>query len=66
MKIENVAKTGVFEKHPCFWAKNGETCVFGLKTATKKRQYEPKIVQKSPKRAQIDMFLRVNEPKKNV
>jgi hypothetical protein len=45
-----------FEKHPCFWAKNGETCIFGLKTATKKHKYEPKIVQKSSKFAQISMI----------
>jgi hypothetical protein len=44
------AKITVFlKKHPCFWAKNGETCIFGLKTPTKKRAYEPKSVQILPK-----------------
>jgi hypothetical protein len=45
-----------FEKHPCFWAKNEETCIFGLKTRVKKRKYEPKIIQKTPKSAQISMI----------
>jgi hypothetical protein len=56
MKIENMRKKVFFEKHPHFWAKNGETCIFGLKKRIKKRKYEPEIVQKSSKFAQISMI----------
>ena len=37
---EMCEKRCFLKKHPHFWAKNGETCVFGLKTATKKRKNE--------------------------
>jgi hypothetical protein len=50
-----------FEKHPCFWGKNEEKCIFGLKRATEKRKYEPKMRQKTPKRAPISMFLMQKE-----
>jgi cytochrome b subunit of formate dehydrogenase len=56
MKIENVGKKVFFKKHPYFWAKNGERCIFGLKTRAQKRKYEPKIVQKMQIRAQISMI----------
>ena len=40
IKIENTQKNVFFKKHPRFWAKNGETCVFGLKTRVKKHKNE--------------------------
>jgi hypothetical protein len=50
-------KNVFFQKRPHFWAKNGDICIFGLKTRVKKRKYEPKIIQKPQKSAQISMIL---------
>jgi hypothetical protein len=49
-------KKRVFEKHPCFWAENGDICVFGLKTRVKNCANEPKIVQKTQKRTRNDVI----------
>jgi hypothetical protein len=59
MKIENMQKNVFFKKHPHFWAKNGERCVFGLKTHAQKRKNEPKMNTKRTKRTQNGP----NEPK---
>jgi hypothetical protein len=55
-----------FQKHPHFWAKNGEICIFGLKTRAQNRKIEPKIIQKSSKFAQISMNWRQKQREKKV